>query len=124
MESNKSEVAACFPLFLHYIETFPFVDIYFDTFAFKSKQFPDVNNNVAQKRKLIFHKWPENNEEIVDSAFGTFGIYRKNDLNNLKYTIEYDESKKCKCEHVSFNENLQAKTGKTLRLLTWFKMVV
>lgn len=124
MEEQKKMVAASFPLFLYHITTFPFVDTYFDTFAFKSQQFPNVNQNMIEKTKLLFYRWPKDANLSVDSAFGTFGIYRVSDLKNIKYTVQPDVDGNCKCEHLPFNEAIKKESKKDLKLLTWFKMVV
>jgi hypothetical protein len=134
LEKNKDKVAGCFPLFMHHEPKFPFIDLYFDTYAFKSKEFKNPGENMQEKFKLVMKKWPKDTEIEVDSAFGTFGIYHRTDIKNIKYfpMVESDLGttnkeqmySKTRCEHIAFNQDVCQSTGKKLHLLTWFKIVL
>lgn len=134
LNQNQDTIAGCFPLFMNHASMFPFIDLYFDTFAFQSKEFENPGENKQEQFKLLLKRWPKDEAVEVESAFGVFGIYRRSDIQNIKYSTlmvpSKDSIKKpnqpptCRCEHVAFNQDIRKSSGKKLELLTWFKIVL
>ncbi len=113
---SYSYMNAVVPLFVSRPFYFPFTTFYFDTFAFKSDEFPDVFNGQGSKFKLQTKKWPLVDSTQVTSAFGSMAIYKREAIKNAIYKIVKTETG-CQCEHVSFNEQVG-----NIHLLPWFKI--
>ncbi len=123
LEENN-QVAAVVPMLRNRPFYFPFINYYFDTFAFQSEEFPEPSSNNKEYFGLQYKKWKENDVINVESAFGSFAIYRQEDIKGIEYSVlDSKISGKCRCEHVGFHKSLREKTKKQIRLLTWFKII-
>jgi hypothetical protein len=118
------QIAGIVPMFRNRPFLLPFITYYFDTFAFQSPEFPEPSTNTKEYLSLQYKKWPEEEAIPVESAFGAFAIYRKEDIQGIQYSVLDSKIKgKVRCEHVGFHKSLREKTNKRLELLTWFKII-
>ncbi len=134
LEQNN-QTAGVVPMLRNRLAYFPFVTAYFDTFAFQSEEFPDPAINTKEKIRLHFKQWPEDDPIPVESAFGSFAIYRQDDIKDVKYSViestngsnntADDRSGKThfRCEHVGFHKSIRETTQKRIELLPWFKII-
>ena len=113
---SRSDINAVVPVFVSRPFYFPFTKFYFDTYAFKSEEFPDVRNGKGSQFKLQTKKWPQVDSIPVDSAFGSMAIYKRHAITHAMYNVIPTE-KGCRCEHVSFNEQVGH-----IHLLPWFEI--
>jgi len=114
---SHEEVNAVSPLFLAYVHFCPFWKTYYDTFAFSDSKWDNPIENQSQKFELKFNKWSKEEELDVNSAFGTMAMYKR-PLDTILYEAMETESGNCRCEHVSYNQQI----GK-MKLLTWFQII-
>ena len=121
---SNDQVVGIVPMLRNRLFYFPFTTSYFDTFAFQNEEFHDPTSNMKEKIGLKFKQWPEDIPVPVDSAFGSFAIYRQKDIRDVTYSvIESDVKGVVRCEHVGFHQALRDKTKKRLELLPWFKII-
>jgi len=116
---SNSNVNGVIPLFLRHNQEFPFIDFYYDTFAYKDSETESLSSLAKDYKLLTTWLWPNKDYINVISAFGTMGIY-KNLFPDIKYkTIISTSENQCECEHIPYNSQI-----KNIHLLPWFKIVI
>lgn len=115
---SNPEVNGVVPLFLKHHQMFPFIDFYYDTFAYKDDTTETLSSPEKDYKLLTKWLWPNIEYINVKSAFGTMALY-KTHSSDIKYETRITLENQCECEHVSYNEQIG-----NIRLLPWFQIVI
>lgn len=116
---DHPEVNGAIPMLMGRLPWFPWLRVYWDTFAYKDNHTKPMAQNERSRYLQTRNNWNQGEPMQVDSAFGCLGIYRNVGEPLPQYIPRElpNSNGDCECEHVSFNEQMAP-----IHLLPWFKI--